>query len=95
MFPSGVGERLNCGIAVLSEALRCLSDLSSFICPGQKGRERNSTAWPDPARNAGLSGVYMCECVNNAQYPSRHMHIGVNLCLLKDSVVACVMLLKC
>lgn len=36
-------------------------------CPGQKGREGNSVAGPDPARNAGLSGASMCTCVMNAR----------------------------
>lgn len=67
IFPSELGEGLNCGVAILSELLRCLSDISSFICPGQKGRERNGVARSDPARNAGLSGAYMCECVINAE----------------------------
>lgn len=51
-------EGLNCEFTILSET--CLSDMPSFFCPGQKGRERNSFAGPDPARNAGLSGAYMC-----------------------------------
>lgn len=51
----------------LSETLGCLSDMPSFICPGQKGRERNRFAGPDPARNAGLSGAYTCKCIINAQ----------------------------
>lgn len=50
-------EGLNCEFAVLSETLGCLSDKPSFIFAGQKGRERNSFAGPDPARNAGLSGA--------------------------------------
>lgn len=67
-----LGEGLSCRKAVLSELLRCFSDVSSFICAGQKGRKRNGFARADPARNAGLSGACMCECVINAQRIRQH-----------------------
>lgn len=83
MFPSALREGLNCGMVVLSKLLRCLSDISSFTCLGQEGRERNGFAWSDPTRNAGLSGVCLCEC-----YKCMYVNIYVreNLCLLKDLV---------
>lgn len=96
VFPNALGEGLSCEITILSEFLRCLPDISSFMCPGQKRGKRNSIAWSDPTRNAGLSGACMCEWVIKAQHVCQHIRtqkwVSENLGLLNDSVFVSVAL---
>lgn len=57
-------------VSYLSHSDASLTAHHSF-CSGQEGGERNGTARADPARNAGLSGACICQCVINVAY-SRH-----------------------
>lgn len=56
-FLGALRGRPNCQIVLLSEPLRCLADILSFICAGQEGGQENDVARPHPVGNAGLSGV--------------------------------------